>query len=115
MGTKGIIVVHQPHFTVVDRNAPILAMRSDGYPANLTALAGELLATAKNARVLGKFRKAHTEIVRLIMQIVAEKHPDICFVSTYGEAEWVNTSAILNAQTGEVRLRNYKSSHWPEI
>jgi hypothetical protein len=100
MGTKGFVILSND---LGDRNAPILAVASDGFDSNLIFLSRELMLTARKMRVLGKFRNGDRETVKTVMQRVCESNENWPFLDIHHNAMWVDYSVILDPKTGMAR------------
>jgi len=100
MGTHGLVVVSSE--SIITRNTLILGVTSDGFSDTLVSLAKQITATAKRMRVLTLFRKGHQDTIKLVMQRVCQDNKNWCFVDTYGNAEWISYSVVLNPKFGTI-------------
>jgi hypothetical protein len=100
MGTKGFVILSSD---LNDSNAPILGVTSDGFDSNLLGLGRELMKTAKEMRVLTKFRNGDRETVKQVMNQVSQKNNDWPFLDTRRNACFVSYSVVLDPKEGTMR------------
>lgn len=100
MGTKGFVILSSD---LNDNNAPILGVTSDGFDQNLVVLGRELMSTAREMRVLTKFRNGDRETVKQVMNQVSERNDNWPFLDTRRNACFVSYSVVLDPKEGTMR------------
>lgn len=97
MGTKAV-------FQVKEYPEKIIGMLNDGFPGNLEWIATELWKTAKELRVLTKWKAGDKETIKKVMDRLIVKSNDFLFLDNPQAPEWVSYSASMSIKNRTVTV-----------
>lgn len=108
MGTRAVFAVTKSNGSRHERE--IIGMARDGFPDNLAYLASLFCQIAREARVLTKIRKNDDDAVKKVVHAMVCSEQDQYFLDDFHNARFVDYSAEINPESGEVRIYEGKFS-----